>query len=122
MSAVDLPPELPLRLKSEISRIVRDSKLVREIKVAHDYTCQVCGTKLELAPGRFYAEAHHLKPLGHPHNGPDVKANLLCVCPNCHVKLDFTAMKIDMSMLITVRGHRISEEYIDYHNTQCSPM
>ncbi|WP_406603762.1 HNH endonuclease [Neolewinella aquimaris] len=27
-------------------------------------------------------------PLGAPHNGPEDLSNLLCLCPNYHVKFD----------------------------------
>jgi hypothetical protein len=111
--------ELALRVKDEISRIVRDTKIVREVKALHGHTCQLCGDRLELGPGRYYSEAHHLKPLGKPHNGPDKQSNLICVCPNCHVKLDFTAMKIDPAKLRVISGHRVRKDFIEYHNRLC---
>lgn len=114
------PDDVPKRLRTEVSRLVRDSALVREVKAAHGNTCQLCGLTLELAPGRLYSEGHHLKPLGRPHNGPDVKDNLLCVCPNCHVKLDFAAVRIDPAKVRAVPGHSIRREFIEYHNRLCS--
>lgn len=108
------------RVKGKISRIVRDTAIVREIKAQHGHTCQICHTRLELSPGVFYSEAHHVKPLGKPHNGPDKKANIICVCPNCHVKLDFAAVKIDLAALRSVAGHNIGKEFVDYHNRLCS--
>jgi predicted restriction endonuclease len=59
----------------------------------------------------LYAEAHHIKPLGAPHNGPDVRANILCVCPNDHVLLDYGAIKLYGNHL-----KEVGQEYIDYHN------
>ena len=109
--------ELARRVKGEVSRIVRDTKIVREVKALHNHTCQLCGDRLELSPGTFYSEAHHLKPLGKPHAGPDKKANLVCVCPNCHVKLDYHAVRILPGQLKP--GHVVNQEYIDHHNDLC---
>lgn len=117
--ADDIPDGLPLRLKVEVSRVVRDVGMVREIKELHGHTCQVCGLRLELSVGKFYSEGHHLKPLGSKHNGPDVADNILCVCPNCHVKLDFNAVKIDAMKLRPATGHKVRQEFIVYHNQLC---
>ncbi len=117
---VDLPDdELPKRLKSEVFRLIRNTKLVQAVKRARDYTCQLCNTQLELTPGTFYSEGHHLKPLGEPHNGPDRKENILCVCPNCHAKLDFAAITVDFTKLNMVPGHSVRQEFVDYHNGLC---
>jgi hypothetical protein len=63
--AVDVPANgIPKRMIAEISRIVRNSGIVQQIKVIHGHRCQVCGKALELLPGIFYSEGHHLKPLG----------------------------------------------------------
>jgi len=59
-----------------------------------------------------------LKPLGRPHNGPDAKRNVVCVCPNCHARLDYNAVRITLRTL-KVRKHAIGQEFIDYHNSQC---
>ncbi|MBT6251913.1 MAG: hypothetical protein HOI84_01280, partial [Flavobacteriaceae bacterium] len=39
----------------------------------------------------------HIKPLGRPHSGPDVKENLLCLCPNHHDQFDALAFSIEPS-------------------------
>jgi 5-methylcytosine-specific restriction enzyme A len=98
-------------------RIIRDTKISAWVKFAHQYQCQLCGTSLELDSGKFYAEAHHVKPLGGGHNGADVVENVLCVCPNHHVLLDYGAIVIDKSKLRCVDGHEVNDEYIHYHNT-----
>lgn len=107
---------VPKRIREEVSRIVRDTKIAREVKALHDHTCQLCGHRLEIAPGHFYSEAHHVRPLGKPHNGPDKKSNVVCVCPNCHVKLDFMKMTIRPGALRSADGHIVAQEFIDYHN------
>lgn len=105
------------RTNAYISRVVRDTKLSQRIKVFHEYKCQICQVSLELSDGLRYAEAHHIKPLGMPHNGPDIAANLICVCPNHHALLDYGAIKLDKAELSFRQGHDIGDEYIEYHNT-----
>ena len=118
--AMDVPlDELPPRMRTEVYRLVRNAKRAREVKAAHADTCQVCAGRLEFSPGCYYSEGHHLKPLGHRHNGPDVKDNILCVCPNCHAKLDFAVVKLDPKKLRIVAGHSVRQEFIDYHNQLC---
>ncbi len=118
--ANDVPTdELPRRLKTTVSRVVRDTKRARGVKTLHQQTCQLCGHQLKMYQGRFYSEGHHLKPLGRKHNGPDVEGNILCVCPNCHARLDFGAIKIDAKKLRQASGHKVRQEFIDYHNALC---
>jgi hypothetical protein len=98
-------------------RILRDTATAREIKRLHSHRCQVCRCNpLRLADETPYAEAHHLKPLGSPHGGPDVPGNIICVCPNCHVLLDYFAIPLDLCKLGSELGHRVEQEYIQYHN------
>lgn len=82
-------PSQPERVKQETYRILRDTVLAREVKESNQHRCQICGQVLKLKDEIPYAEAHHIKPLGAPHNGPDVRENILCVCPNHHVLLDY---------------------------------
>lgn len=110
--------EMPSRIQTEISRVVRDTKTARELKRLYAGQCQLCGNRLEIAPGEFYLEAHHLKPLGHPHDGPDRRQNLICVCPNCHVLLDFNVRPLS-SRSLKLALHEIGEEFVSYHNEHC---
>jgi hypothetical protein len=100
----------------QVIRRVRDGRVTREVKATHNHTCQICGKRFEVMPGVAYSEGHHLKPLGRPHLGPDVPANVVCVCPECHVKLDCLAIQIDVSSLRKRDGHSMGAVYIDYHN------
>lgn len=93
-------------------RVLRDTALARRIKADQNYECQICQGRILLGDGTPYAEAHHVKPLGNPHNGPDDPSNIVCVCPNCHVKLDYGAMKIVQGLFANVHS-----DFIDYHNT-----
>ncbi len=105
-----------------IQRVVRDTKQGQQIKALYDYCCQVCNTRLEGSAGP-YAEAAHIRPLGAPHNGPDVLDNILCLCPNHHVLFDYGGFAIadDFSLLgvegklIVKAEHRINLAHIQYH-------
>lgn len=71
----------------------------REVKAAikslYDYKCQCCGDTIyrtgwsaSLARQEQWlymsADVHHIKPLSS--GGPDLKDNMICLCPNCHRK------------------------------------
>ncbi len=120
-----LLPELPTstkapspaeRQETTINRVVRDTNLSRHIKKLHNYECQICGYTILLPDGTRYAEAHHIQPLGTPHNGPDVPENLICVCPNHHAELDFGARPLELTKLRSTTGHTIEEKFAVYHN------
>ncbi len=115
LQAVDIGP--PERIPTHIYRILRDTKVARDIKAAHSNRCQLCDTVLRLPNGGSYAEAHHLRPLGAPHNGPDVAANIIVVCPNHHALLDYGALMLRLSDVRDHHVHGITQHYIDYHNT-----
>lgn len=117
--AIDMPQgnEEISRAWSQTYRIIRDTKVSKWVKYLHGYRCQLCGETIELPDGQFYAEAHHLQPLGEPHKGPDVVENVICVCPTDHVLLDYGAISLDRSQLQMIPGHDINQAYIAYHNS-----
>lgn len=110
------------RAQATVRRIVRDTAQARAVKKSYDYRCQVCGVRLEGRAGP-YAEAAHIRPLGAPHNGPDTRDNLLCLCPNHHVLFDFKGFTLadDLTLigiagaLILRKGHTLSADHIRYH-------
>lgn len=115
--AVDLnEPGPAARVEIKQSRILRDTAIAREVKKLHGFKCQLCGDAVKLYGGKLYAEAHHIQPLGSPHNGPDIKENIICVCPNHHAQLDFGAISLEAMNLRICLGHKIAKKYIDYHN------
>lgn len=109
-------PVGPTRALCVTTRIVRDTPLARKVKTMHDNRCQICGAAVPFYGGQTYSEAHHIKPLGSIHKGPDVEENIICVCPNCHAQLDYGAIEIDKRALLVVDGHKIADKYIGYHN------
>lgn len=115
--AIDKEPIPPERAETTVYRILRDTKLAKYIKALHNHECQICGHFIELNDGTRYAEAHHIKPLGQPHNGPDEIGNILCLCPNHHAELDYGASELITSNLVHRENHILKEEYISYHNS-----
>lgn len=109
------PSEDTIRILREINVILRKKHLVEKLKKLYDHRCQICGTKISIAGKKYYSEIHHIIPLGNPHNGKDILSNMICVCPNHHVQLDFNSLKLDPSSLILSK-HNISEESFEYQN------
>jgi putative restriction endonuclease len=113
---------VPDRRETRVSRIIRDSAQARAVKALYKSGCQMCGTRLQ-CPAGPYAEAAHIRPLGMPHNGPDTKSNILCLCPNHHVLFDNGAVSIaeDLTLIgmegrLFVHGsHDIDGRHLGYH-------
>ncbi len=110
--------ESPASVKQEVYRKLRDTKLAREIKLLYNNKCQLCSLIIKIDPTTNYSEAHHIKPLGKPHNGPDTPENIIVLCPNCHAKLDYGAISLNINDIDIIKGHNINIEYIKYHNQQ----
>lgn len=110
-SDLDEPPK---RVQATVYRILRDTATAVRVKRLHDHSCQICGDTVTLANGQRYSEAHHIQPLGH--GGPDHDGNIMCVCPNHHVQLDYAALPLVLGTLQPVRGHQVGEKFVAYHN------
>lgn len=123
--STDLTP--PERRRTEVSRIIRNTALVKQLKKEHNYECQVCGD-IRYGPHKQpYAEGHHLHPLGE--DGRDDEENILVLCPNHHSDFDYGLVKIDPDTydithkyetghgsLRMVPGHDIGVDHIVYNN------
>lgn len=120
-------PPSPSSAETTVQRIIRNTKVSERVKILHDYACQVCGIRLE-TPGGPYAEAAQVRPLSAPHNGPDELENLLCVCPNDHIRFDTGSIYIDseyrvwqtntataLGKLRLQPGHQPDRNHIAYH-------
>lgn len=104
------------RKPRNIDSIVRNLSLVRLVKRLRNNTCQICNLRLEVGNNSFYSEVHHIRPLGIPHNGPDIISNMMCVCPNCHIRLDYGFSQIEFNNIIHLPRHRIDNLFVEYHN------
>lgn len=112
------------RKEGTVLRIVRDTKIAREIKELYDYECQVCGNTISTPGDGRYAEGAHIKPLGRPHDGDDSRDNLICLCPNHHVMFDKGSFSIDDDLmligalsgkLILQQEHKLNTVNLQYH-------
>ena len=108
--------ELTARTLREVNSLNRNKTLVLGLKKLYCNQCQICGTILKISDTVYYSEVHHIKPLGQPHNGPDTSSNMMVVCPNCHVQLDFGKIKILKDKLAFKSPHDIDDKHIEYHN------
>jgi HNH endonuclease len=118
------------RIVTEVSRIVRDTSIVRQLKDLYANKCQICGIVLGL-PGSQYSEAHHVRPLGQPHNGPDITKNILILCPNHHAEFDLGYVAVDPDSMTIIHvdphnqfnacelhiaaSHDLAPEFLSYH-------
>lgn len=109
--------EITTRNLREVNIIQRNQNLVAALKNLYDNKCQLCGTKLKISDNKFYSEVHHIVPLGQPHNGPDKSSNMMVVCPNCHVQLDFKAIKLSKDKITFKAPHDIDDKNIEYANS-----
>ena len=110
------------RQEVRVQRIVRSTAVAEAVKRLHHHRCQLCGEQVQTPVG-LYAEAAHIRPLGHPHDGPDVPENVLCLCPTCHVRFDRYAVSVgEGDEVLGLRGtlrrhknHAVADEYLAYH-------
>jgi len=105
-------PRMIARRELTIRRIVRNSIVAQQVKVLYDHRCQICEERIVTAGGP-YAEGAHIRPLGLPHQGPDVQSNILCLCPSDHVRLDYGAIVLanDLSVHDLIAGAPIGRRY-----------
>jgi putative restriction endonuclease len=116
------------RAASLAMRLIRRAELVDWVKRLYDYHCQICGERIDLPGGARYAECAHIQPLGLPHSGPDDPGNVLCLCPNDHVRLDRGTISLSVAgevidcatlamtgTLTLKRPHSLLASAVDYH-------
>ena len=110
------------RVSIVVSRIVRDTRAAISLKKLYDDCCQLCGITLSINESN-YCEAHHLRPLGTPHDGPDSWNNMMILCPNHHVLFDYGVPiwrgedKIELNGVLNIlqMRHTLEAAYIDYY-------
>jgi len=115
----------PPRAKVMTIRVIRDTSVTKRLKTLYNYRCQICNRRIDRGDSCFYAEAHHIKPLGKNHRGIDAECNLIVLCPNHHAFFDFGIPKFIANDKIKIGNkairlklkHQIDSEVIDYYNT-----
>lgn len=141
-SAVDLHDELVstkdkidktevlTRKTTIVNRIIRKNALSRFLKSLYESRCQICAYTFSVPGGKKYAETHHIRPLGTPHNGPDKENNMIVLCPLHHAMFDYgtialhpeklTLLSIDNTVSdigkpLSLKRHTIFKESLEYH-------
>ena len=120
-SDIAAPPD---RIEARVRRIIRDTVAAKSLKAIYDYNCQVCGLRIEPAPGKYYVEVHHVRPLGGDHHGLDTHGNMLVLCPNHHAMFDFGIPHFIDADHVMIREatqpmtckHTLADDVIAYHN------
>ena len=129
---IEQPTSPADRAPHTVNRIVRNVKFAEQIKELYNNTCQVCNVFLKTpTDGLGISVAAHIKGLGKPHNGPDIKENMLCLCPNHHAQFDSYSFYIDPKNfqiigldnfegkpITRIKKHKIKAEYLEYHQAQ----
>ncbi|HEU5292193.1 MAG TPA: HNH endonuclease [Cyclobacteriaceae bacterium] len=120
----------PGRVDTIVSRIIRDTELSRNIKKENNWMCQICGSNILLPNTGYYSEGHHLQPLGGEHQGPDVRENIIILCPTHHTEFDYGSIAINPSnnliehiddknpfhnQPLAYRRKDLGNEYLSYH-------
>ena len=118
----------PVRKQAITQRLVRSTRVVEFVKDLYGDECQICNVVLT-HPGGRTSEGAHVRALGAPHNGNDVVANVICLCPNHHTLFDRGGVWIDENLeihtsegktigklLVDVR-HRLNMENFAYHRS-----
>ena len=98
--------------KITIQRMVRNSRISRNLRKKYNDECQLCGYRLRKSNGEHYSEAHHIRPYNQVHRGDDNSQNLIVLCPNCHTQFDDLYYAIHP---VTQKVHCIFGEDDQYH-------
>jgi len=123
--------DIPGRYQTLVNRHHRDRNMVKMLKEVYADRCQLCGDRRARPDGTGYSEIHHIRPLGDPHEGSDVKSNMIVVCPNHHADVDNGVLTINPETLeihhpydrsvdgrkLTVKSdHEVSIPCLEYHD------
>jgi predicted restriction endonuclease len=99
-SEVAQDERIPESISTTITRKIRDTKIIKELKAKYNNRCQICGKTILRPNEEYYSEGHHLKPLGGGHKGSDTKDNVIILCPYHHAEFDYGSISIDPDSLL----------------------
>ena len=115
----------PNKKTEVVTRFIRDSAKVRQLKSTYNNECQICGYAINTLKSR-YSEVHHLHPL--KDGGDDDFDNMLVLCPTHHVEFDYKVIGIDsdkktiinkngdkIGILTMANEHKLNNENILFH-------
>lgn len=116
----------PSRITEAVTRFLRDTKKVKQLKNMYNGKCQICRYVLRRPEGSLYSEVHHLHPL--KDDGDDDSKNMLNLCARHHVEFDYLVIGIledhktvvdrDGNKMGTVtfeKGHELDNKNILFH-------
>jgi putative restriction endonuclease len=119
------------RRETTTSQVVRDRQVAESVKALYGHECQVCGFRLPTVHG-YRSDAAHVRGLGTPHNGRDILANLLCLCPHHHIQFDTFTIYIDDDHVVRMAtdkseigklnlhpDHHLDMAHVAYHRQLC---
>lgn len=129
---IEHPTSPSERIQYSGNRVKRNDSFAQQIRDLYNNTCQVCKVFLKTpTQGVGISEAAHIKALGKPHNGPDTKANMICLCPNHHAQFDRYSFYIEPETLEIVgldefkgqsiiidKKHKVKVEFFEYQKQQ----
>ncbi len=97
----------PKRVTEAVTRFLRDTEKVKQLKSKYQGKCQICGYVLRRLEGGMYSEVHHLRPL--KDDGDDDFGNMLNLCANHHVEFDYLLIGVleDCQTVVDIHGNRM---------------
>jgi hypothetical protein len=113
------------RARREVEQQLRNAALAATLKELYESQCMFCDSRIcvSISPEQFYVEAAHIRPLGRPHNGPDIPQNMLVLCPNCHVQFDAGTLGValrsptELQIASRTRNHPLHGKTVRTHGT-----
>ena len=98
------PGELAARVLATMCRIIRDTRFPGKLKTqVPEPLPSLWGMSSGLGLNGTTSEGHHLRPLGHPHDGPYCSGSTSwCCAPPITLKSDYGAIAIDPADGVTI--------------------
>ncbi|MBC8488082.1 MAG: HNH endonuclease [Bacteroidetes bacterium] len=103
----------PEKVESVVSETIRrDSSMIKSLKEFHQYKCQFpgCNVKIPKKSGGFYIEVAHIKPV--KNGGQSVIGNLLVLCPNHHMMIDYGDFEVIEQTKDTLKAY-LNGRYVE---------